>query len=299
MRKILISKDSKVCYFKLQGGLGNQLFIFYAGWMHWKATGQEVRFDISLIDRGFTAHGTKLTSFDLPKEIILENSPIHWSEKYLSNIFRRRNAIYQQKGSGFDGVIGKEILPKIVSGYFQSWIYHDYFAQSPARTLELKSTSRWFKKFLRKMHEEKPISVHVRRGDYKKLVSSYGLLDIQYFLDGVNALNLEAGLERRNIWLFSDSPGDLGQLSSELSKSFSVKVVEPPLHVDPAESMILMSKSAGLVISNSSFSWWAAAFSSDETPVVAPATWYQNMQLPELIHNPNWIQVPSSWETTN
>jgi hypothetical protein len=85
-------------------------------------------------------------------------------------------------------------------------------------------------------------------------------------------------------------------VKAELGKEIEGKVrwVEPPVGSSEAESLLLMAKSRGLVISNSTFSWWSAAIGDPER-VIAPTKWFKAADDPEGLILPTWQTVESSW----
>jgi hypothetical protein len=55
-----------------------------------------------------------------------------------------------------------------------------------------------------------------------------------------------------------------------------------------------MSMGKFLVISNSTYSWWAGRISSAEK-IIAPNKWFKGINDPKSIYPPNWQKIESSW----
>jgi len=94
------------------------------------------------------------------------------------------------------------------------------------------------------------------------------------------------------IWLFSDST------EATFLETFDFivdKFVDPSFDLTPAETLVLMSKGKAFVISNSSFSWWAAYVASENSPVIAPSKWFRSLPDPEDLIPSNWIRLESYW----
>jgi hypothetical protein len=98
------------------------------------------------------------------------------------------------------------------------------------------------------------------------------------------------------VLVFSDDIVAAKQIFSQLDISLPVQFVEP-LEDSPEETLILMSKSDALVISNSTFSWWAAQLGNKNKFVVRPSKWFRGMLDPEDLFPPEWHQQESLWET--
>jgi hypothetical protein len=71
------------------------------------------------------------------------------------------------------------------------------------RRLSLKQPSDWLDRIIERAERERPLAVHVRRGDYTS-IDEFGLLGPTYYEAAIERLRSEgvAG----PIWLFSDEP---------------------------------------------------------------------------------------------
>lgn len=137
--------------------------------------------------------------------------------------------------------------------------------------------------------------VHIRRGDYQDL-PNYGILSGEYFTNSISNL-CKRGLITSNVcWIFSD---DIESVKSEFSKldipGFIFDFIVEPEGVDAAEVLKLMTYGQGNIISNSTFSWWAAFLNGDGA-VVAPSVWMKNPpELMEILPK-NWVIEESVWK---
>jgi hypothetical protein len=140
------------------------------------------------------------------------------------------------------------------------------------------------------IQRKKPAVVHVRRGDYGlEENQSIGLLSAKYYDHAISLLD-----QSKQIWIFSDSP-DL--VKTELKyQDRDIIFIRPPKDSDPVESLLLMSLAPEIVISNSTFSWWAAFLAGGNSRVFAPSKWYKSQLDPIDLIPGGWTRVESQWK---
>lgn len=132
-----------------------------------------------------------------------------------------------------------------------------------------------------------PIIVHFRIGDYSNH-PGMGILDPVYFVEGIRRSLSQA--ENSEIWLFSDEPLKAANLLKE--KGIENLVVVPTF--DAASTLEIMRHGSAFVISNSTFSWWAATLRySSSAKVFAPNPWFKGQESPKSIYMQDWILLRS------
>jgi|TARA_B110000503_G_scaffold139823_1_gene229158 hypothetical protein len=112
----------------------------------------------------------------------------------------------------------------------------------------------------------KPIVVHLRLGDYLGLQGTYGALSMKYLEQGLDVLSEKT--RRAERWIFSDSPLEIPMDLLRIIRPS--RLLGPSEIPRPIENLALMSSAAGLICSNSSFSWWGGFLMEDSKTVVAP-----------------------------
>lgn len=298
---------------QLAGGLGNQLFQVAAGKfysLHW---GRPLKIDALQLIKHFSPHRSSVWSFlmidrkvisylsilqawffglELARHLRLKPALVHRA----ASIADRRLGIYKSPQGGYDSFLESiSTPPRVISGFFQSWRYADFlFHNDPSFRggLSLKRPSTWFEQLSREVLETRPVSVHIRRGDYKTAQEVFGLLGKTYYhlaIQRMNDLN-----PNRHFWVFSDEPDAAAQIVSP-DVSDKVKFITPPSNSDPAETMVLMSMCSGHIVANSSFSWWGA-FMGSGGPVIAPEKWFLGSPDPVDLIPPHWHKIPSYFE---
>lgn len=284
---------------RLVGGLGNQLFGYYAGYALAIRRGVRLRLDTSWTRHGITDHGIEITRFALPGEWINNDS---WRARISAPgtvpgravakafrevaLLRRPLRIYEAQGVGHDPALLDQPAGTRLRGYFQSWqtVQQAVDLGAPRRPA-LKRPSEWLAAMSARARDERPIAVHVRRGDYAK-VDEFGLLGPAYYEAAV-ALLRDRGVDGP-VWLFSDEP-DIARQA--LGRYADAEVVASP--DGPATEMLAMSYAAAHVIANSTFSWWGASMNDPGTPAIAPEPWFANGPEIEGLIPPAWTTLPA------
>ena len=123
------------------------------------------------------------------------------------------------------------------------------------------------------------VGVHVRRGDYLIHDGCYEILDIDYYKRAMMSFKDVGFL------IFSDDIEFCRGMFAGMDVEFSDTI-------DPVEDLAKMRDCSGLIMANSSFSWWGGMLNSGA--VVAPKRWFgpklQHFNIRDLIY-PTWVQV--------
>lgn len=184
---------------------------------------------------------------------------------------------------------GQSTKDALYIGYFQSSKYlMDKKVLERMKGIKAISNSAALEELRSLSQKENPLVVHVRLGDYK-LETKIGILDEGYYKKALMLAWNE--IEFKKIWVFSDE--------IELAKSFIPveyhKFIRWIQDVDnsPALTFEAMRLGHAYVIANSTFSWWAAALSRNDSPdIYCPKPWYAGENSPEEIIPENWHTIP-------
>ncbi len=285
---------------KLVGGLGNQLFCYYAGAAISAHNSAQLILDVSAANPSVTGHQrSSLVDFELPgkwqwveaknreKSSILLRSKLLLERKTgeidtLARIRKIRNFTGENVGWNPEVLLSKP--GETLWGFFQSWKYVDLAIKGnfPHR-IQLKNPSVDLRSMINRALIEKPISIHIRRGDFTT-DDKWGVLTRDYYHDALKAMR-RSGLDGP-VWIFTDSP-------NEARDFMEGEVISGKLR--PAEEMILMSHCASNILANSTFSWWGAWMNTESTLTTYPEPWFKSLpSIPELTP-PNWVPIKHSW----
>jgi hypothetical protein len=296
---------------RLIGGLGNQLFQYAAGryvsrhqgsqlflnarGVYRRRGGQKSWIGNSGIDVGIrgrpwpTSFGTKMTN-----TFRSVNSTLN--SKTLLNLDPKTNHYFRSKVLGFDIEL-ESTLGSVahLEGFFQSYRYVEPVVDELRLSILPKKRSRWFENFAQQI-EESPnaVGLHVRRGDYRHAGNaSFGLLSFDFFQNALERIQDSQLVDK--VFIFSDDTEFVKREFLGLSSTGRIVHVDSESSPSSIESLVLMSQLKSLVISNSSYSWWAAALSSANSRIIAPDKWFRGAPDPEALLFPSWQRQQSIW----
>ncbi len=275
----------------LQGGLGNQLFILAAGLEQAERLSVPLIVDDSLYvetygrkqevsDLQLGANVSFLSTQPAPRGLDLK-SQIKLGNRFAEKSFRFDKGIFQIKSR------------TNIEGYFQSYKYFPSISGKLLSSLRSIKYSPDVEEIIRHLSSKEFIAVHVRRGDYASNPSTqafHGLTSSMFFQRSLALSQLVSKINR--VLVFSDSPE---VAMSVLPKDLGLKYEIVPNYLSNFGTLELMSRGSSIVMSNSSFSWWAAWLSSNSGttthPVIAPRPWFaEDINTDDLLL-PSWMSI--------
>jgi hypothetical protein len=285
---------------KVVGGIGNQLFCYFAGYYLAKKLQLPLKVDVSDIRNKRSVHDVSIEEFNLPGSFFaypdnrVRNFLIRVRNRLikLAPFFGKFDELYVSKKIGFDPELERINSPTTIQGYFQSYKYFEEFTKDKV-AIELSNPSNWYLQMQKDLKDKQFTVIHVRRGDYRALKTSYGLLGLKYYEDAMSFLEKRDNLYK--IYVFSD---DIQAAQKMLGNSvpLDTRWINPPDESNAVESLFLMSLASSNIIANSTYSWWGAALKQENNCVVAPKKWFRSMHDPEGIYPPDWHLIDSDWE---
>lgn len=298
----------------LGGGLGNQLFQLAAG-LSVMSQGELV------LETGILTPGsqleTELSRLALPGNVIIqqrqnvssfekrmisfcikEGTKSHSSISHkllelaasagITVVRKQFFKVFINRGIGYDHRLVKVGSKTLLVGYFQCYewpakvlgILHKSFSDGNLNNVDKQHTDSLSKEFN---------LLHVRLGDYLN-ENSFGIPGAEYFTKALRYLRSNSiGTKEIDLVIFSDSPDLLNRFLDK--ETIEGSLIHDGGNLSPIETLHLMSKANNFVISNSTFSWWAAYLSKNETrTVIAPKPWFSTVAPPKSL-------IPAEWHT--
>ena len=291
----------------LEGGLGNQLFQYAAGFALASSLGVKLildvsKFDPSRIDPNETFRSYKLKPFQIDAEVQCistgqtepRNRYLRFCKRYLDKIMAPLigSNLFVESNFSFDKNFMKISHPVWLKGFWQSFKYFDTSEEMIRHQINTsKKLSEESNNAYLKILEFDSICVHIRRGDYvtDSHTSNYhGICTMAYYEKGIYIAS--EGLKDPHCFIFSDDP-DWVEKNFNINLPFTL--IRHNGDEKAHEDLWLMAACKNFVIANSSFSWWGAWLGSDsEKIVVAPQKWFANERIntADLIP-PEWIRI--------
>ena len=169
-----------------------------------------------------------------------------------------------------------------VIGYFQTYHFHDYDSIS----LNLGNETESVKRFRLLYAPDKDIVIHIRIGDYLR-ETKFGVLSSDYYESSIEYLQ-KLGFTG-NIFLFTEDFNIAKEyLPITVEKNF--KYIGIPSDI---ETLYALACAKALVMSNSTFCWWAAKLSiykiSDQF-VICPSPWFKRIPMVGEFLPEHWIK---------
>lgn len=133
------------------------------------------------------------------------------------------------------------------------------------------------------------VSVHIRRGDYLNPEwKSLNVCDEAYFIKAMKHISSICPDAVFNV--FSNTASDLEWIRDNYHLEGNVRYVDTGM--DDVSDFFIMSSCRHFIISNSTYSWWAAYLSQAEDKiVVVPDVWSVGSPKSEGLYLPNFVRV--------
>ena len=280
--------NNQIIEVAMSGGIGNQLFQYSAGLSVSARLKAELVLDISWYQR--SKEFSNFRTMELHQFVDLEgagistsrlNSKLRLAQRKIQNFAIVRDITCDPVRLG-----SLEAYQNIrMEGYWQSERYFTNIQHSLRKAIAKRDfVSDLSFGLADEIESTKCIGLHVRRGDYitnSNALAYHGVCDAEYFNRGVKYVRGSQPIEL--IYLFSD---DIDWCQKNLDFGIETRIVED--NICDTDQLKLLSLCNHQVISNSSFSWWAAWLGkTTDQVVVYPRFWFANQT--------NLESMPAGW----
>lgn len=302
---------NKPVILKLEGGLGNQLFEFAAGYY----LASKLDTDLVLDQYGipFTNHmrerGMGFAEYAWPSingrnritvlKKTMSTTSVNLSKKfkpYQNAVFKYRMhksnihhlPIYRETESDSDFF---EIDHSVkLHGNFQSWkIVEEAAKYGFPKVFSLKEQSSWVSQFLGNVDLQNSLAIHFRLGHDSVSNVEFSQPSIEYYLRAIELLSFDA--KSKDVYIFSDEIGLAKERFSQLLGD-KCHFIEPPVSESPAQKQFLLSQFGAIICANSTFCSWAGwSISNSGGRVVIPVPFSDSTKRGSRDFPSEWIKI--------
>ena len=284
---------------RLVGGVGNQLFQYASGFRVALCLNARFVVDTRWIEKYLPHTDSDIRQlefynpdFEITTKSHGDLNPL-WDritqklasrDKHLGKFLR----IYSNEELDLDE-IQRYKKPVELRGYFQnSWSLESALQEIPSFSLRLAIESEALIA-AKKSLSSNFVSVHVRRGDYLNKNSIHKVLSQEYYSKALDFLFRT--IPRNTLLLiFSDDTSYVGDL---LPKNISYTLASD-LKLNSLEELHLMSLASAFIIANSTYSFWPAILATDNSQVIAPASWFKSRKRDlTRLYPTHWEKIPT------
>lgn len=282
---MLFGRSSRLVIARIHAGLGNQMFQYAAGLALARHRKAECILDISSYESDRT-RSYMLDCFAVPEPKVGAQKA-----EQLKSLARANGTLYEEGFLRFNKDLFETRLPLYLDGYFQSEKYFmSIEAEVRSRFGPRESISPVGAERVYQINRSAmPISVHVRRSDYKSS-DVMVLLDAAFYRRALDLFRSIYGNEI-DVFVFSDEIEDARAIMPDLGLKYTF--LRPNVE-KPWEDIWAMAACRSHIVANSSFSWWGAWLNcAADKRVIAPRTWLHLKRAPE-----RWSLldlVPEGW----
>lgn len=282
----------------LKGGLGNQMFQYALGRKLALKNNTSLKLDVAGLERanalGDIYRPFSLGGFAVQKELATpqEVTTLKYPYGSISKARRWFNfRVLRRTYITFDPAVLNYQDNVYVDGYFQSPRYFEDIRETLLADFTLDTPlSPAGATFLAQIKSTTSVAIHVRRGDYTKnprVLAEFGVCSTNYYEAAI--AHIKATCPNPTFFVFSD---DMTWVKENLSFGTDTVVYVSHESLTDYQEHSLMSSCEHTIISNSTFSWWAAWLNQNPAKiVVAPTPWFVSAPVDADFIPPTWTQL--------
>lgn len=175
----------------------------------------------------------------------------------------------EEKSEHYSRRIDKLKRNVYIKGWFQDIRYFKDIRKELLQELTPKKKIKIPLYLLNMIKDKNSVAIHVRRGDYVRLGRA---LPVAYYISAKKMI--ETKIKSPIYLIFSD---DYKWVKENINWNYKVFYIDELCDLEDYEQLFIMSRCRSQVISNSTFSWWAAWLNSHKDKIIiAPKQFIQH-----------------------
>ena len=284
---------------KLSGGLGNQMFQYALGFVLEQKLNIQVNYDFSFFQNSKNTHNNILIHeiFKIDIEVAKKKELYSLIGINTFRVFRKISKILNLSNSKYifeddqkkPIILNENLNNCYLDGYWQNWKYFKDYKKEINKIFRFEPfKSKKFNEIKKQILNKKSVIIHFRRGDYKdkKNKKIFYQLGKDYYQEAIEVM------KKKNkdliFYVFSDEV-DLAKDFFTFEKNLVFININNGYH--SYRDMYLMSLSKNIIISNSTFSWWAAWLGKNKNMIIAPKLWFKQQKKAYHYYLPEWYII--------
>jgi hypothetical protein len=288
---------------QLFNGIGNQLFQYAAGRSLASRLGAALRLVHHDPQSALPGRPLLLQQFDIDNDIermnLLDRLMVSTKPQFRlpGQIVRsasRTQVFFQHPdkiAQPFEFALEPSARSIYLTGYFQEYGLVSQIEPILRRELVLRSPLHWqSQQFAERIRSaRRPISVHLRRGDYLTTFGPNGVLSMSYYERAL--VRMREQFADSSFFVFSD---DVDFAKFWAGSQARMTVIDCNDEARAPECLYLMSLCQHHIIANSTFSWWGAWLNAGhDKQVIAPDDWLGARTSSIRVACPDWQLLPT------
>lgn len=282
-------------------GLGNQLFQYAFG-RKLQYLGHRVYFDVEQDHSSDYSYFYSKRQYELSAlKVKVRQAPVHILEKYdfIKQGSRKDKMIYELSRMGlwkykyieennawdYAGEYDRLRGDYYIKGWFQRPFFFEDIRETLIKEIRPVHKITISKELALLLESPNTVSVHIRKGDYK--ISAHSFLPVQYYQKAIKYMNEK--LDNPQYIFFST---DMGWVKEKLGYEPNYFYMDQFGEFKDFEELMIMSRCSNNIISNSTFSWWAAWLNQNaDKTVLAPNGWSGSEKVSDCMLSEDWIRI--------
>jgi hypothetical protein len=295
---------------KIQGGLGNQLFMVFA------TIAYGIQHNVKIIYEYYYEIAARHTYW----ETLLDGFKIFTTDHAANNVTNEdisQFTVYQEPGFLYTPIPDFGNNNICIIGYLQSYKYFEMYKEQIISLMRLNDKKEAvlneskYSKYFENKDNTTLISIHFRMGDYKQKRYYHPIMNYEYFessLDYImnNMNNLDNAYRPVRILYFCEAEDNeyvkskIDLLNAKYPDAEFMKVDDS---IEDYDQLLIMTLCNHNIMSNSSYSWWGSYLNNYDAKIVCyPSVWfgeyYEHTHDHKDMMPESWIKIesnPISW----
>lgn len=275
----------------IMGGLGNQMFIYASARAFSLKQKCKLYMDIQSYDSDKFGREYLLNNF-----LLYNKASVLSEHTFLSRIYRKVVLRNSEGFNSFFEALNSNCSNVYIQNYFQDYTVFNSIRELLKKELSLKKPpNKNWQNLRQNISQYESVAIHIRLGDY---VNIGWCMDVEYYSTAIKTVKeyLKDSSKPVMFVVFSEDAHTSKKMLDSLGLDINCLYVTKDFNLTDIEEFNLMRECDNFIISNSTFSWWAAYLGEKQKSIVVSPVirnwiedcWDENY-FPE-----NWLKIQAN-----